>query len=290
MKQLQKLFDWFNRAGDFAQRLQGVIWLATLLIGGILFAVGYLIKFHFSNYPLEVKSLIYFIAMITFGLTVVILLVYVVTLKIKQRAQNQNVKNASEEAAIHLLEEEYWQQITYGDRAIDNFVISELQLPSSTQAQKRANCLNLVMTTCQQNILPQIIPSERRVAFLEYPQTGDAFTLVAGCGIEHDTRAEVKNTLTTKRGVAAKAIESEEVVYLRDITNHEEAAKKGYIQVGRKARFRSIVCVGVWLDGRPLGVICADCKERFAFIESDIQVLEFCIRKVQLIYALYPLI
>lgn len=278
----EKIKKLFNEAGDFGQRLQGIVWLIGLLVGGIVLLFG----LQLSDVPEETKALVYFVALIFLFVITLLLVAYTIILHNRLSEQYNNLKKAADETALKILEVEYWKTLEQGSHGIDEVILSAYQNVDEDTKTRREDCISLLMSVCRQSILPLVDADQKRVAFLEYPRNGTNYTLVEGAGIAHETRNDIKK-LTITSGVAARAQSIELPVYIEDITDEKSAREKGYIQVSTVARFRSIVCVSVGMNNTAIGVISADCKKPAAFSDADIQILERFSRKIRLIYALF---
>lgn len=275
---------WFVLVGDFGQRAQGVLWLIGIGLAVVVAIFG----IQTSQMPAEQKALLYFSVIIVLALSSLATTVYILYLRDKLHERNQQLKDVTEESALLILEAESAREIEQSSQGVDEVILQAMHNKDDGDKEKRDDCILIIMIACQQNILPGIDQNERRVAFLEYPRTGDAFTLVEGCGLAHESRLDVKRNLTKTTGAAAFAIATKFPVIINDIRNSEDAQRKGYKPSSSQERFRSLLCVGVWLNDEPIGVISADCMEPNAFSDSDIKVLQRFARKIRIAYTLFP--
>jgi GAF domain-containing protein len=310
----------FRTLGDFFQRLQSILW-AIGVAGGAIYAL-YTFQTH-SDYPAETRADIYFFALLLLILLSSASLCYIFYLRQQYRKQSEEKEELSticarqttfiqeqyeqitefservadlsvtleeldDEATLLLMDNEYWTNLKRSSRGVDEMIISCLQQSDQDLKARREDCINIVLQACRQNILPDIPIDERRIAFLRYPQTSESFTLVKGLGIAHESRDDVKRRLTKNDGVAARCIQLQQSVYLPDVQNIQEARDKGYVATSSVARFRSIVCTGIWINERAVGVISADCNQPDAFSEADIGVLEHFADKLRLVYSAFP--
>lgn len=283
----EKIGKLFKEVGDFGQRLQGVFWIIGLFVSFFVASLAFLFGIQVSDFPEKVKTLVYFVALILLFIITLLITMYTIILHVRLSEQYANLKKAADETALKMLSLDHWKTLEQGSHGIDEVILSAYQSIGEDAKTKREDCVSVIMSICRQSILPLIDADKKRVAFLEYPRTGVNYTLVEGAGIAHETRNDVKQNLTITKGVAARAQSTEMAVYIRDVSNEEEAKANGYVPASTVARFKSIVCLPVGINNTPIGVISADCRESAAFSDSDIRILERFSRKIRIIYVLF---
>jgi putative methionine-R-sulfoxide reductase with GAF domain len=139
-----------------------------------------------------------------------------------------------------------------------------------------------VLTACHDNILAEMSNGQCRLAFLDYHAETEGFTLLAGRNMPHESEMDVQK-LTRENSLAGRVIMTQTRQYVPDVDDRRAASEAGYLPIGHEPAHKSIVCVGVWVDRRPVGVLIADSTTVDAFSDADFDTLEYFAEKIEVI-------
>jgi hypothetical protein len=237
----------------------------------------------FEQIPEEIRLITTVTAIVLLGVADIAQIIYVRYLRVQRYELVIGVRTSEQLLNAQKLELLAWADADRSFRGIDTFLATILEQKELSVAEKRWRAVQCIMVACRDNILPGISAHDKYLAFLEYSENKDLFSVVTRVP---ERLQSANHQLTRNRGLAGRAIQKPGPHYIADV-DAPDAAAKGYIHTGTP-EYKSIVCISVWIDDTALGVITAECLEKNKFTETDFQMLERFAHKIMLVYCIFP--
>ncbi len=123
----------------------------------------------------------------------------------------------------------------------------------------------------------------------------NTFTILRHLRIDTDTIRYANSNFTLTSCLAGDSILNAQklkkyndyYIYIRDTSNREEVIKAGGRNYDEKMHIdyhKSIICVPIFSDSKPVGVLCIDSIKKDGFIDSDISIIRYLASTIRLIY------
>jgi len=272
-----------KRIADGLQRIQALLW-GGALAAALIAAAFQLAIFSFLNND-NTRAWIFLILSIVLVLCISLCGVYIHRLRKYSRQLESLINSDSEAIARQQLEFDDLSSLFKVCHFIDENLVTFLSTKQSARERLR-RCVDLVMEGARDNVLHEVHIQDRRIAFLEYQEDSRRFSVLAHRGLTSESIRDVAENLTFDNGLAGRVLQLRESVTINDV-DAPAAVKDGWVRVGTTLRHSCIAAVGVWLNDRPVGVICVDCKEKNRLTQTDVDVLESLTYKIRLAFAIF---
>ncbi len=254
----------FNRAGDFFQRAQAIG-------GGLVFISACLLAFATwvtNTATVAVRAVLFFWLSISLLIVLIIAGLYIV------RLQRQ-------------LKAERFQRQVQNELVSSNVLIRRLLKPvpgRPSPRNLRSQAIQQVLHACNEIIAVK----QKRLAYLAYDKSSRHFKVLSHIGLSDESESRVRRHLTPERGLAGKALRNPCEAWYVPNCAAEDAKGQDYINLGPGSSHGSMVCVGVEVDGEPVGVLCADSTVKKAFSPNERDALKQFALQIGVCYSTFP--
>ncbi len=183
-------------------------------------------------------------------------------------------------------EETFKRQVQNGLQSLD-VLLREMLEPGqrrTSPANRRSHGVRTALHLCNEILRAK----QKRLSYLHFEKNTRRFRMTAHIGVPDETRIRAERELSEDNGYAGHALRHPgEVWYLPDCDS-PDARRQGYVDLGPECEQRSLVCIGVCVNGSAVGVICADSSTRKAFSEQDLAALKAFAAHLGIFYRSLP--